>query len=77
MDLDKIRNNMKEEMTTAMHAELEISSEVEIRLRVGCVWEFGFNATEQEIRKRAKCYSVSYEDCIKYKEFWRKLMQGR
>lgn len=28
MNLDEIRNNMKEEMTTAMHAELEIPNQL-------------------------------------------------
>lgn len=68
---------MKDEFTTAMHKEFSISSEIEIKHRAGCVWsilEFK-NPTREEIIKRCKSYDISYEDALKWKDYWMNLQR--
>lgn len=63
---------MEDELTTKMHEEFKISREDEIELRAGCVWRTWCNneSSKEEVEKYAQMYSISYEDAMKWKEYW-------
>ena len=73
----------REELTDKMHSEFTVSKETEVRLRAGCVWNVSkydrksgnFVWSEEAVRKEAKKYGISYEDCMKHKEYWRRIVE--
>lgn len=73
----------KEELTEKMHSEFTVSKETEVRLRTGCVWDVtkydrtkgNFVWSEEAVRKEAASYGISYEDCMKHKEYWRRIVE--
>jgi len=73
----------KEELTEKMHSEFTVTKDEEIQLRAGCVWRLSkydrtkgdFVWSEEEARKEAKKYGISYEDCMKHKEYWRRIVE--
>lgn len=60
-----------------MNEDLEISKEVEDKLRAGCVWRVwcGRNSTKEEIEKYADKYSISYETAMKWRDYWFRLFK--
>lgn len=77
-DDDRPVRPLRDELTAAMHAEFTISEETEIILRAGCIWDRiyynkeidDFDLSEEEIRRQAKSYGISYEDAIQHKDYW-------
>ncbi len=66
--------HLQDEQTEKMHSEFTIDEETERKHRAGCVWGVaGFEASNEEVEKWAKVYSVDYDTCMKYKSFWRNL----
>ena len=63
---------MKEELTSKMHDEFTVTKEVEGKLRAGCVWRVwcGRNSSENEIRRCAESYGISYETAMRWRDFW-------
>ena len=63
---------MEEELTKTMHSEFTISKEDDVKLKAGCVWDIlKFETpTHEEILDRCKSYNISYEDAIKWRDFW-------
>ena len=66
---------MKEELTKKMHSELSVSKDIEIKHKAGCVWDIlkVKHPSEKEIKDRCKSYGISYEDAMKWKDFWIRL----
>lgn len=63
---------MEDEFSEIMHRELTVSGEDEIILKAGCVWHTwcNQNSSKDDIEKYAKLYSISYDDAMKWKEYW-------
>ena len=69
---------LKEELTAAMHAEFTVSQSTDIKLRAGCVWSSAFFDFEKgkfvindkDLMARAHSYGITYDDCMKYKDYW-------
>lgn len=63
---------MIDELTEKMHSELSVSEEDEIKLRTGCVWHTWCDkdSCKEDVEKYAKIYSVSYDDAMKWKDYW-------
>jgi len=55
-----------------MKNDLEVSKEIDNKLRAGCVWGLwcGRNSTREQIEKYAEKYSISYETAMKWRDFW-------
>lgn len=63
---------MEEELTKKMHSEFSISSDIEIKHKAGCVWDIlkFEKPTKEELVIRCKSYGISYEDAMKWRDFW-------
>ncbi|MBQ2189064.1 MAG: hypothetical protein II401_10985 [Bacteroidales bacterium] len=59
---------MKEELTTAMHAEFTVSEINDKINRASCVWCYGLFETEAEQKKAAADYGLTWEEALQYKE---------
>lgn len=72
---EKLKKRLREELTSKMHDEFTITKEEDDKLRAGCVWhiECGRNSSEEEIRKSAKSFSISYETAMKWRDYWLRL----
>lgn len=72
---EKLKKRLREELTSKMHDEFTIPEEIEEKHRAGCVWEFECdrNSSEEEIRKSAKSFSISYEAAMKWRNYWLRL----
>ena len=65
---------MEEQLTAKMHSEFTITKEEEQKQRVGCVWGVvGFDAPKEKIEHWASRYGVTYEECLKWKNYWKNL----
>ena len=81
--MESERPKLKEELTEKMHSEFTVTKEEEKQLRSGCVWRVSkydrkkgdFIWTEEEVRKEAKSYCISYKTCMEYKEYWKRLVE--
>lgn len=68
----KTRKTMKEELTTKMHAEFEISAEAEKRLSALSLMELeerGIPITDEDLEER----SITPDQMINYRKHWRHL----
>jgi hypothetical protein len=73
---------LQDELTAKMHSEFTVSKETEIQLRAGCVWHWfyfdyekgDYKWTEEEIRKQAEKYGISYEECMMHKDYWMQIV---
>lgn len=62
---------MIEELTTKMHKEFEITKDVEIRHRAGCVWNIvDYDAPKEKVTEAAKRYGITYDAAMKYRDYW-------
>jgi len=65
---------MEEQLTAKMHSEFSITKEQEQKHRAGCVWGVvGFDAPKEKIEHWASRYGVTYEECLKWKNYWKNL----
>jgi hypothetical protein len=75
-------NPQRDELTVKMHSEFSVSKETEVKLRAGCVWSEiyfdykndDFILTEEQIRKIAKTYCITYYECMQHKEYWKQII---
>lgn len=67
---------MKDEFTAKMHSEFSVSPETEIKHRAGCVWQLlswrNQIENEQAIREVSIMYGITYEQAMKWKDYWLK-----
>ncbi len=63
---------MKDELTELMHSEFTISPEMEIKHRVGSAIKSGMirGVTEDKLKDVLASYTVTYEDYLKWKDYW-------
>jgi len=67
-----------DELTEKMHSEFTISSETEIKHRAGCVWILlGYDAPAEEVAREAKAYGITYDDAMKWKQFFKDLQSDK
>lgn len=65
---------MEEQLTAKMHSEFSITKEQEQKQRAGCVWGVvTFDAPKEKIEHWASRYGVTYEECMKWKSYWKNL----
>lgn len=65
---------MEEQLTAKMHSEFSITKEQEQKHRAGCVWDVVlFDAPREKIEHWASRYGVTYEECMKWKSYWKNL----
>jgi hypothetical protein len=72
----KDKRDYPEELTEKMHSEFTISEENEIKLKAGCIWRDFPDETEEEKRKLCKNISLSWEDCLRWKDYWMALISS-
>jgi len=59
---------MKEELTTKMHGEFK-ASDTNNKINIAtCIWCYGMFETEEEQKKAASDYGLTWEEALKYKE---------
>ena len=63
---------MKDELTELIHSEFTISPEMEIKNRVGSAIEFTMmlGGDENKLKDVLVSYTVTYEDYLKWKDYW-------
>ena len=65
---------MEKQLTAKMHSEFTITKEEEQKHRAGCVWDVVlFDAPREKIEHWASRYGVTYEECMKWKSYWKNL----
>ena len=65
---------MEDEFTKEMHSTLYISERTRKKLDAGSFWKIvGFNASESEVKEFCKKTILSYDDVMKWKEYWREI----
>ena len=58
---------MKDEFTSAMHEELTIDSETELKHKAWCVWKLlGNNYSIDDLKKYCSLYGITTEQALKY-----------
>ena len=58
---------MKDEFTSAMHAEFTIDAEIELKHKAACVWKLlGDNYTKYDLIKYCELYGITTEQALKY-----------
>jgi len=62
------RFDMKDEFTAAMHEELTINAETEIKHKAACIWKLlGNNYFMEDLRNYCALYRLTIQQAIKYK----------
>ena len=58
---------MKDEFTSAMHAEFTIDVETELKHKAACVWKLlGDNYTKNDLKIYCSLYGITTEQALKY-----------
>lgn len=67
---------LKEELTTKMHSEFNVSMDTEIRHRAGSLWSvIGFDSDKATMKKWCISYGLTISQAMKYKVYWQKLAE--
>ena len=63
---------MEDKFTKKMHSEFTISDEIEIKHKASCVWDRykELRPSDDEIKKRCESYGITFEQAMKWKDFW-------
>lgn len=62
---------MKDNLTTAMHAEFTIDAATEIKHKAACVWKLlGAFYTQAELEKYCSLYGITPEQALQWKNYW-------
>jgi hypothetical protein len=70
------KRDYPEELTDKMHSEFTISEENEIKLKAGCIWMYIPNDPEETQRNWCKDMGLSWEDCLRWKDYWMNLISS-
>ena len=69
---------MEDELTEKMHSEFKVSKETDIRHRAGCVWcvlhDIGKTEDKELVAYESQMYGITYEQAMKWKDYWLKDM---
>ncbi|MBO6117350.1 MAG: hypothetical protein J6P44_02280 [Bacteroidales bacterium] len=65
----KKKKEIKEELTTEMHAEFEIDEETKIKHKAWRIWDMNKidPFTDEEIKRQCASFGITYEQLMKYK----------
>ncbi|MCH4155448.1 MAG: hypothetical protein LKF31_04000 [Muribaculaceae bacterium] len=70
------KRDYPEELTDKMHSEFTISEEDRIQLKAGTIWRDFPDETEEVKRELCKDMGLSWEDCLRWKDYWMQLISS-